>query len=63
MRAGKRLAPAPTLAQIRERAARELARLPEPLRKLETGFDYPVQISDTLGALAKQIDTQTRGKR
>jgi nicotinate phosphoribosyltransferase len=63
MRAGKRLAPAPTLAQIRERAARELARLPEPLRKLETGFDYPVQISDALSALAKQIDAQTRGKR
>ena len=28
MRGGKRVAPAPTLAQIRERAARELARLP-----------------------------------
>src|SRR6478752_2863343 len=31
MRAGKRLAPPPTLAQIRERAVRELERLPEPL--------------------------------
>jgi nicotinate phosphoribosyltransferase len=62
MRAGKRLAPAPTLAQIRERAARELARLPEPLRKLETRADYPVQVSGALSALAAQIDAQTRGK-
>ena len=38
MRGGKRLAAAPTLAQIREHAARELAKLPEPLRKLETGI-------------------------
>ena len=30
MRAGQRVGPAPTLAQIRERAAAELARLPEP---------------------------------
>jgi nicotinate phosphoribosyltransferase len=36
MRSGKRLAPSPTLAQIRERAARDLARLPEALRKLES---------------------------
>jgi nicotinate phosphoribosyltransferase len=54
MRAGKRVAAAPTLAQIRERAARELARLPEPLRKLQTGSDYPVQISGKLNALAEQ---------
>src|SRR5215831_9936746 len=54
MRAGRQLAPAPTLAQIRERAARELARLPEPLRKLQTGSDYPVQISGKLNALAEQ---------
>jgi nicotinate phosphoribosyltransferase len=55
MRGGKRVAPAPTLAQIRERAARELARLPEPLRKLEAGFDYAVQISKALSTLAEQI--------
>jgi len=63
MRAGKRIAPVPGLAQIRERAARELARLPEPLRKLEAGTDYPVQVSKTLSALAAQVDAQTRGKR
>jgi nicotinate phosphoribosyltransferase len=57
MRGGKRLAPAPTLAQIRERAARDLARLPEPLRKLEPGADYPVTIAPALKALADEIDS------
>src|SRR5471032_687329 len=37
MRAGKRVATSPTLAQIRERAARDLARLPKPLRDLDAG--------------------------
>jgi nicotinate phosphoribosyltransferase len=55
MHGGKRLAPAPTLAQMRERAARELARLPEPLRRLQA-FDYLVTISDTLKALAAETD-------
>jgi nicotinate phosphoribosyltransferase len=54
MQAGKRIAPAPTLAHIREQAARELARLPEPLRRLEAGMEYPVHISDALRALAEQ---------
>jgi nicotinate phosphoribosyltransferase len=59
MRAGKRVAPAPTLAQIRERAAAELAGLPEPLKRLEAGFDYPVTISDALKALAAEADLNT----
>ena len=54
MRAGKRVGPASTLAQIRERSARELGRLPEPMRRLETA-DYPVLISEKLKALAAQI--------
>ena len=41
MRRGKRIAPAPTLAQIREHAAHELARLPEPLRQLKRGRTTP----------------------
>ena len=48
MRAGKRIAPVPTLAQIRERAAADLARLPGPLARLESGFDYPVNVADAL---------------
>jgi nicotinate phosphoribosyltransferase len=60
MRAGKRIAGAPTLAQIRERAARDLARLAGPLARLESGFEYPVNVADALSALAKQIDAKTR---
>jgi len=60
MRAGKRVAPAPTLTQIRARATRDLARLPEPLKRLETGAAYPVTISDALKALAAQTDRSRR---
>jgi nicotinate phosphoribosyltransferase len=63
MRAGKRLAPAETLAQIRERAAAELGRLPELLRRLEVGYDYPVKISDALKALAAEADRITDSAR
>jgi nicotinate phosphoribosyltransferase len=60
MRAGKRLVPSPTLTQIRERAAAELKRLPEPLKRLEAGTDYPVTISDALKALAAEADRATK---
>jgi nicotinate phosphoribosyltransferase len=60
MRGGKRIAPAPTLDQIRERATADLARLAGPLARLEQGFDYPVNVADALAALAKQIDAKTR---
>jgi len=56
MRGGKRIVPAPTLAAIREHAARELARLPAPLQGLESGTEYPVQISKALTTLAAQMD-------
>ena len=60
MRSGKRIAPEPTLAQIRERAAADLKRLPGPLARLESGFDYPVNVADALTALAKQIGAKTK---
>jgi nicotinate phosphoribosyltransferase len=60
MRAGTRLAPVPTLAQIRERAADDLKRLPGPLARLESGFEYPVNVADALTALAKQIEAKTK---
>jgi nicotinate phosphoribosyltransferase len=60
MRGGQRIKPAPTLAQIRERAARDLARLPEPLRHLQPGIDYPVKVADKLVALAREADTKTK---
>ena len=61
MQAGRRLVPSPTLAQIRERAARELERLPEPLRRLQTGASYPVAVSDALKRLAADVDGQAAG--
>ncbi|TMJ25628.1 MAG: nicotinate phosphoribosyltransferase, partial [Alphaproteobacteria bacterium] len=42
MQGGRRVAPSPTLAEIRARTARDLARLPEPLRRREPGTSYPV---------------------
>ena len=59
MRAGKRLGAAPTLAHIRERAARELARLPAPLRRLAPGSPYPVQAAEALLALVRETDRAT----
>jgi len=56
MQAGKRLEPSPTLDQIRARAARELERLPESLRKLEPDASYPVEVSDALRRLAAEVD-------
>jgi nicotinate phosphoribosyltransferase len=56
MRAGKPLEPRPTLDQIRTHAARELERLPEPLRRLEPDASYPVEVSDALRRLAAEVD-------
>jgi nicotinate phosphoribosyltransferase len=60
MRGGKRVVPVPTLAQIRARAKRDLARLPEPLQRLEAGVAYPVEISAKLKALAAEMDAKAR---
>jgi nicotinate phosphoribosyltransferase len=59
MRGGKRIAPAPSLADIRTRAARELARLPERLARLEPGVAYPVHVADALVALTREADRHT----
>jgi nicotinate phosphoribosyltransferase len=58
MRQGRRVAPSPTLAEIRARAARDLERLPEPLRRLEPGAPYPVQVADALVRLAGEVDSR-----
>jgi nicotinate phosphoribosyltransferase len=60
MRGGKRIEPVPSLAQARDRAKRNLAQLPEPLRRLEAGVTYPVEISPKLKALAKDTDSKAR---
>ncbi|MFZ1102461.1 MAG: nicotinate phosphoribosyltransferase [Hyphomicrobiaceae bacterium] len=56
MKGGRRLAPQPTLAEIRARAARDLERLPEPLRRLEPGASCPVEVADALTRLADEVD-------
>ena len=53
---GRRTAPPSTLAEIRARAAQELARLPEPLCRLDPPTSYPVRVADVLRDLAADVD-------
>jgi nicotinate phosphoribosyltransferase len=61
MRQGRRLAPAPSLAEIRLRAAQSLAALPESLRRLAPSA-YPVRVSPALQALTEQVDRRLAGR-
>jgi len=56
MQGGKRIGSAPTLDEIRARAARDLERLPEPLRRLAPTASYPVKVSEALKRLAAEVD-------
>src|SRR5271170_4559841 len=56
MQGGRRVQPPPSLDDIRLVAKRELERLPEPLRRLEPGVPYPVEIGGDLKALAAEVD-------
>jgi nicotinate phosphoribosyltransferase len=56
MRRGKRVSPPPTLDEIRKHAARELQSLPAPLRELEPGATYPVQVGKVLANAAAEFD-------
>ena len=59
MRSGRRVAALPTLVQSRALAASQLARLPEPLRKLECS-PYPAHISAGLRNLANIMTCSMR---
>ena len=59
MQGGRRVAASPKLADIRARAERELMRLPEPLRRLETQ-NYPVEVGQSLSRLAAEVDKRLR---
>ena len=61
MQGGKRMAASPALADIRTRAAGELARLPAPLRRLEGAAAYPVEIGEALRRMAGDVDRRLRG--
>jgi nicotinate phosphoribosyltransferase len=63
MQGGRRVTPSPALAAIRERAACDLARLPEPLRRLDPDAAYPVQIGARLLRLADEVDTRLSGQQ
>jgi nicotinate phosphoribosyltransferase len=58
MLAGKRLQPSPSLAEIRDMAARDLARLPQGLRNLSPDAHYPVTVADPLQRLATVVDAR-----
>ncbi len=56
MSSGRRLAPSPTLDQVRDYAQGQLASLPPALRQLEAGPAYPVEVAASLRDLARQVD-------
>ena len=63
LRNGKRLAAPEGLAAIRERAAAQLAKLPDSLRALESAASpYRVEIAPALRELAGQVDRAERGR-
>jgi nicotinate phosphoribosyltransferase len=58
MRGGRRLPGLETLERARDRARGQLALLPEALRSLEPAPAYPVTVSNTLTALAAEVDRE-----
>jgi len=62
MQAGKRVGAAPSLDQIRLHAKRELGRLPEALRALAPGTDYPVEVDGGLRDLAAAFDRRMQAQ-
>ena len=62
MQNGRLLQAAEPLDAIRQRVKRELERLPEPLRRLEPGTTYPVEVADELKQLAAEVDRRMQVK-
>jgi nicotinate phosphoribosyltransferase len=56
MKEGQRLMPPPTLSELRERAAAQLARLPDTLRSLDVVKPYETRISASLQSLAQSLN-------
>jgi len=56
MRNGRRIGPAPSLAETRQRAADHLGHLPPELHRLETDVSYPVEIGAALRRLTEEVD-------
>ncbi len=53
MDAGRRLGPSPTIEDIRRRAMRSLAQLPDPLQRLDEAPPHDVRIASALEELAR----------
>ena len=56
MKNGRRIRPSPSLDEVRKHAAKNLAQLPEPLRRLEPDAQYPVEIGAALLQLTEEVD-------
>ena len=63
MQGGRRLRPAPSLDDIRRHAKRQLELLPEPLRQLDPGTTYAVEVADELLRLAAAVDRRVEEQR
>lgn len=58
MRAGRRLAPSPPLAAVREHARQQFAALPDDLRRLDGAPPYAAEVAEPLRELARQVDAR-----
>lgn len=58
MEGGRCVAPAPSLAAVRQYALAQLDALPEPLRCLDVPVPYEVTVAEPLRALARAVDRQ-----
>ena len=59
MQAGRRLAPSPPLAAVREFERAQLATLPPSLLALEPAPPWPLTVSEPLRRLAQEVDART----
>ena len=55
MKDGKRLPDRQSLAELRRRCAREMDRLPTDSRRIKSPDEYPVMVSEMLGARQRQV--------
>ena len=58
MLGGRRIAPALPLKESRARALSELNRLPDTLKQLARGPEYPVRVAQAIQQLARQVDAK-----
>jgi nicotinate phosphoribosyltransferase len=58
MKNGQRVAPTPSLGDIRRHAKHELGRLPDGLARLAPDADYPVEVAADLVTLAAAVDSR-----